>query len=82
MSDNTIKFYLGNQSNFENDFNFKVSKYENDLSNYSKPFKTIIWNADKHPNIIRDNGSIIFTVLTRKNKDNNSDASLKLKLSF
>ena len=30
MSDNTIKFYLGNQSNFENDFNFKVSKYENE----------------------------------------------------
>ena len=33
MSDNTIKFYLGNQSNFENDFNIKVSGYENDPSN-------------------------------------------------
>ena len=33
MSDNTIKFYLGNKSNFENDFNFKVSGYENDPSN-------------------------------------------------
>jgi hypothetical protein len=33
MSDNTIKFYLGNQSNFKNDFNIKVSGYENDPSN-------------------------------------------------
>ena len=81
MSDNTIKFYLGNQSNFENDFNIKVSGYENDKQ-LLEPFKTIIWNADKHPNIILDNGSTIFTALTRKNKDNNSDASLKLKLSF
>jgi hypothetical protein len=30
-----MKFYLGNQSNFENDFNIKVSGYENDPSNTS-----------------------------------------------
>ena len=33
MADNTIKFYLGNKSNFENDLNIKVSGYENDSSN-------------------------------------------------
>ena len=33
MSDNTIKFYLGNKSNFENDLNINLSGYENDSSN-------------------------------------------------
>ena len=37
MSD--LKFYLGNQSNFENDFNFKVSGYENDVISYSNHLK-------------------------------------------
>ena len=39
MSENTIKFYFANRSNFEYDFNFKASGYENDLSNYSNHLK-------------------------------------------